>query len=308
MNNLLAVVWNFDPTFFYIGSLDIRYYGVLWAGAILVGYLFFMNFVKREGLPEKVADSIFLFGAIATVIGARLGHCFFYEPAYYFSHPLEVLNIRDGGLASHGGAIGLLVGLWLFSRKNKLPYLWSLDRVMVGVGIGGAMIRLGNLLNSEIYGIETDLPWGFIFQRVGETVPKHPTQIYEALCYLILFGILCWMYYKKDSARRYPGLMLGVGLIGIFLSRFFIEFIKEPQVDAENSMSLFIGQWLSIPFIIFGVIMVIYGLKHKQNPPALKPVQKGNAMSDNHNAHSSNQTSKAKKAKTPSFNKKKKHK
>jgi prolipoprotein diacylglyceryl transferase len=212
-------------------------------------------------------------------LGARLGHCLFYDPGYYLANPAELLNFRDGGLASHGAAVGLLIGLWLFSRHNKLPWLWSLDRIMVPVAIGGALVRLGNLFNHEIYGGPTDLPWGFSFiENLGawmnEAKPvhgpfSHPTQIYEALCYLILFGILCWLYYKKDTARRHPGLMFGVALIGIFLSRFLIEFVKNPQVAFEENMAINMGQILSIPFIVAGVAMVIYGLKHKTTPPPL---------------------------------------
>lgn len=282
MNVFLAVVWDFNPTFFRIFGLDIRFYGLMWALTILIGSLFFFQFVRREGIPDKVADSIFLYGTLATIIGARLGHCLFYEPAHYLANPVEILKFRDGGLASHGAAIGLLIGLWLFSRRNKLPYLWSLDRIMIPVAIGGSLVRLGNLFNSEIYGRATDLPWGFIFVRNGETVPMHPTQIYEALCYLLLFFILCWLYYKKDMARRHPGLIFGVALIGTFLSRFLIEYVKLPQVAFEEGMRINMGQILSIPFIIVGVVMVVYGLRHKVVPPPLtstaffpKPVKKG---------------------------------
>lgn len=267
MNRFLAVVWDFNPVFFRVFGLEVRYYGVLWASAILIGAVFFVKFCKREGLPQKYADSIFLWGVIATVVGARLGHCFFYDPVYYLSNPLQIFNVRQGGLASHGAAIGLMIGLWGFSRKNKLPYLWPLDRIMIPVGLGGALIRLGNLLNSEIYGGPTDLPWGFIFVRAGETVPKHPTQIYEALFYLLTFGLLCWMYYKKDYARRNPGIIFGTGLIGVFLSRFLLEFIKNPQVSFEEDMFFNMGQWLSVPFIILGVVMIWYGIKHPA-PPA----------------------------------------
>lgn len=269
MNGFLVVRWNFDPELVNIFGLEIRWYGLMWALAILVGSLLFVQFVRREGLKSKVADSIFIYGTLATVIGARLGHCFFYDPGYYIANPLQILNIRDGGLASHGAAVGLLIGLWLFSKKNKLPYLWGLDRIMIAVAIGGTLIRLGNLFNSEIYGHATTLPWGFIFERNGETVPKHPTQLYEALCYFLLFFLLCFLYYKKDLARRRPGLIFGVALIGIFLSRFFIEFVKEVQVDFENNMFLDMGQWLSIPFIILGVVMIVYGLRHKVTPPPL---------------------------------------
>lgn len=267
-NMFLSVVWDVDPVFFSIGSFEIRYYGLTWVLTFTVGMIMFSSFVKREGYKPQVSDSIFWFGVLSTIIGARLGHCLFYDPGYYLSHPLEILNMRQGGLASHGAAIGLLTGLWLFSRKNKMPYIWSLDRIMFPVTIGGAMVRIGNLLNSEIYGIETDKPWGFIFVRTGETVPKHPTQIYEAICYVITFIILIWMYYKKDFGRKRPGLIFGTGLIGVFLSRFFIEYIKNPQVEFEDGMSLLMGQWLSIPFILAGIWIIAMALRK----PVLEPV------------------------------------
>ena len=268
MSNLfLTVMWDFDPVFFRIGSVEIRYYGVMWAVAFAISMWLFIRFVKREGYPDKIFDSIFWFGTLSTIIGARLGHCLFYETDYYLSNPIQILNIRQGGLASHGAAIGLLIGLWLFSRKNKMPYLWSLDRIMVAVAISGAIVRLGNLFNSEIYGVETSAPWGFVFLRAGETVPKHPTQIYEAICYLITFLILLWLYFGRDLARKRPGFMFGLGVFLIFISRFFIEYIKNPQEEFELSMSLLMGQWLSIPFILLGIVMMIWSLRR----PALQP-------------------------------------
>ena len=279
----LTVVWRFNPTFIRIGSLDIRWYGVMWAIAIGLGALFFVRFCKREGLPLQLADSIFLYGALATIIGARLGHCFFYEPGYYLAHPLKLPAFRDGGMASHGAAVGLLLGLWLFSRKNRMPYLWSLDRIMIPVAIGGALVRLGNLFNHEIYGHPTDKAWGFRFienvnawMNGAEPIfgpASHPTQLYEAAAYLLLFGLLCYLYYRRDDGRRYPGLLFGVGLIGIFAARFLIEFVKEDQVAFEANMTLNMGQWLSVPFIIAGVAMIVYAFRHKQTPPPLEEVQ-----------------------------------
>ena len=223
----LSIVWDFNPVFFSIGSLDIRYYGLMWALVILIGAKFFDNFCKREGLPSKVSESIFIYGTLATIIGARLGHCLFYDPMEYLSKPWTIITgFRDGGMASHGAAIGLLIGLWLFSRKNKLPYIWSLDRIMIAVGIGGAVVRLGNLFNSEIFGMATTLPWGFEFVRM---------------------------------ARRRPGILFGIGLIGIFLTRFFIEFIKTEQEAFEQGWLLDMGQWLSIPFILLGIYMIYRG-------------------------------------------------
>ncbi len=261
--HLLSITWNFDPVAFTIFGLEVRYYGLMWVAAILIGARFFDNFCRREGLPSKVSDSIFIYGTLATILGARLGHCLFYDPMEYLSRPWTIVTgFRDGGLASHGAAIGLLIGLWLFSRKNRLPYVWSLDRIMIPVGIGGAAVRLGNLFNSEIFGVATDLPWGFEFLRSNkwlyEYAPAavHPTQIYEALCYLATFGLLCWLYYGRDLARRRPGLLFGVGLVGVFLTRFFIECIKTEQSAFEKGMLLDMGQWLSIPFILAGGYMI----------------------------------------------------
>ena len=261
--HLLSITWNFDPVAFTIFGLEVRYYGLMWVAAILIGARFFDNFCRREGLPSKVSDSIFVYGAVATIVGARLGHCLFYDTMEYLRQPWTIVTgFRDGGLASHGAAIGLLIGLWLFSRKNRLPYVWSLDRIMIPVGIGGAAVRLGNLFNSEIFGVATDLPWGFEFLRSNkwlyEYAPAavHPTQIYEALCYLATFGLLCWLYYGRDLARRRPGLLFGVGLVGVFLTRFFIECIKTEQSAFEKGMLLDMGQWLSIPFILAGGYMI----------------------------------------------------
>lgn len=270
MFDLMTVTWNFNPVLFSIGSFEIRYYGLMWVVALLGGGLFFDRFCKREGLPSQVSDTIFIYGVLATIIGARLGHCLFYEPEYYLSKPWTIITeIRNGGLASHGAAVGLLLGLWLFSRKVKLPYIWSLDRIMIPVTIGGAAVRLGNLFNSEIVGCVTDVPWGFKFLRLYpgvavENVPvQHPTQIYEALCYIATFAVLCWLYYGRDYGRRRPGILFGVGLIGVFLTRFFIEFIKVEQVDFEKGMILDMGQWLSIPFIILGIYMIWHAMAHK---------------------------------------------
>lgn len=267
MTPFSAIVWNVDPTFFTIFGLDVRYYGVLWAIGFLLGIYYFTKFCKHEHLPDKLVDSMFWCGVIPAIIGARLGHCIFYEPEVYLADPLRMLNIREGGMASHGAAIGFLLGLTLFAIINKMPFWWGADRIMVPVAIGGAGVRIGNLMNSEIYGGPTDLPWGFVFQRAGETQPMHPTQIYEALCYILVFLILLWLYFKRDAGRKHPGLMFGVGLIGIFVARFIIEYIKNDQVGFEEGMrsaiGMNMGQLLSIPFIVIGVALVVVGLCNK---------------------------------------------
>lgn len=267
MTNLLAVVWDFDPTLFNIGSLDIRYYGAMWALALLLGGWIFSYFCKREGKSQELADSAFLYIALGTIIGARVGHCLFYDPVYYLPRPWTIVTeIRDGGLASHGATIGILLAIWLCSRKNRVSPLWMTDRLVIIASICGAIIRLGNLFNSEIIGRVTDVPWGFKFVRLYPNVPvelvpvQHPTQIYEALCYVLTFIVLWWLYTRTDAPKR-RGLLFGAGLIGIFLTRFFIEFIKVEQEAFEKGMLLNMGQLLSIPFILFGAFMIWYAMK-----------------------------------------------
>ncbi len=272
MLTTLAVTWDFDPVLLRLGGLEIRYYGLMWALAIFMGAKFFDDFCKREGLKKDISESIFIYGTLATILGARIGHCIFYEPEVYLVEPWRIItDIRNGGMASHGAACGLLLGLWLFSRRWKLPYIWSLDRIMVPVGIGGAAVRFGNLFNSEIFGEPTTMPWGFKFLRSRTwnvdyaPLACHPTQLYEALCYVVTFVILVVMYYRYDSGCKRPGAMFGVGLLGIFLTRFCLEFIKTTQVDFENGMFLYMGQWLSIPFIVLGFYMLYRAYSPRKN-------------------------------------------
>lgn len=256
------IVWDVSPEIFSIGSLSVRYYGVLWALSFLLGYFIFERFVKKEGLPEGYLDSLTIYMAIGTIVGARLGHCLFYEPAYYLSNPIEIFKIWKGGLASHGAAIGIILALYMFSKKTKRPLIYILDRIVITVALAGVLIRLGNLMNSEIYGVETSLPWGFIFKQDGQTLPKHPTQIYEALSYLVGYLVLHITYIKTNAKPR-PGLLFGLFLIFIFATRFLIEFIKEPQVEFESTMTLNMGQWLSIPFVILGIVFIVWSLMGK---------------------------------------------
>ncbi|MFI3265748.1 MAG: prolipoprotein diacylglyceryl transferase [Rikenellaceae bacterium] len=262
MNPLMFITWDADPVMFSLLGIEVRYYGLCWAFALgFAGYLY-SNIIKREGYPEQMFDSIFWYGVIGTIVGARLGHCLFYDPAYYLSHPIEILFLRQGGMASHGAAIGTITGVWLFTRKYKMPFLWALDRLGLASALGGAAVRLGNLMNSEIYGVPTELPWGFIFVRDGQTLPMHPTQIYEALCYAILFVVLYRMYFKQNLGFTRPGVMFGTTFIGMFATRFLIEFVKNPQVDFEHNMTLDMGQWLSIPFMLIGIFFVVRGYKN----------------------------------------------
>lgn len=268
LNDFLYVVWDCDPVMFSICSVEFRYYGLAWALTLLLGERFFSAFARREGFGPQIVETGFLWIALGAVIGARLGHCLFYDFSYYISHPVEIITgLRDGGMASHGSALGMLLGMWITARKYKMPYVWWLDRIMIPVSIGGVIVRIGNLINSEIVGRVTDLPWGFKFVNnfpglpIEEVPVQHPSQIYEALCYLITFGLLMWMYYKKDLARHRAGMMFGVGLIGIFATRIIIEFFKVNQEAFEEGMFLNMGQMLSIPFVILAVWVLWQGAK-----------------------------------------------
>jgi prolipoprotein diacylglyceryl transferase len=235
----LYIHWNVNPEIFHIGPLAVRWYGLLFATAFITGYYIFKYFFKKEGYSIVLLDELTVYVAIGIIVGARLGHVLFYDPGYYFANPLEILAVWKGGLASHGAAIGLLITLYLWAKKHQTNLLWLLDRIAVVVAIGGMFVRLGNLMNSEIYGVETSLPWGFIFVREGEVVPKHPTQIYEALSYLFIFLTL-FIAYRKNIWFPKKGLAFGIFLILLFGARFLIEFIKNPQEDFETSLPLWV--------------------------------------------------------------------
>ena len=269
------VVWNVNPEIFRIENINfhflwfdidhiaVRWYGLLFAFAFLCGYFLMTKFLQKEKLPLQLRDILLTYMFIGTVVGARLGHCLFYEPAYYLAHPLDILKIWEGGLASHGAAIGILIVLYVFSRKHNMPYLWILDRAAIIVALSGVFIRTGNLMNSEIIGRATDLPWAFIFVRLGENIPRHPTQIYEALSYFIIFISMLLFYYNKNGKPK-EGIIFGSFLIALFTMRFVIEYFKEVQVDFENTLPLDLGQLLSIPFILAGIIILIFASRKQQ--------------------------------------------
>ena len=260
------IVWDVNPEL--IDSfISLRWYSLMFLIGFLVGYKIVEKMFKHEGAPEKWLGSLLLWVMVGTIVGARLGHVFFYAWDYYSQHPIEILYTWEGGLASHGGAIGVLLAVLAFSKFTaKRSALWTFDKLVVAVAMVAGLIRLGNLFNSEIFGHATDLPWGFMFVNSPEWHAMyagqacHPTQIYEALCYFALFALLMWMYWKKDAQAR-PGLLFGTFLVGTFLTRFFIEFIKNDQVDFEASMTLNMGQCLSIPFVIAGIGFIIYALR-----------------------------------------------
>lgn len=261
LNNmeLLYINWNPDPEIFSIGGFAIRWYGLLFASGFFFGYLIMQKIFKQEQVSQKALDKLSIYMLIGTVLGARLGHCLFYELDYYLSNPFEIFNIRQGGLASHGAAIGIILALWFFVRKEKRPFSWILDRIVIVVALAGMLIRIGNLINSEIYGAPTTVPWAFIFEEVDQ-IPRHPSQIYEALMCLLLFAFLWWLYFKRNAASK-PYLLFGVFLLVCFGFRFLIEFIKDVQVSFEYEMMFNMGQWLSIPFVILGSYLVFKALK-----------------------------------------------
>ena len=275
--DFLAINWNVNPELFHIGSLGIRWYSLLFVSGFIIGWYLFRWFFRREGVNEKLLDPLLYTLLICTIVGARLGHCIFYQPDYFFGSWqgfLEIFMPWKGGLASHGGAIALLLGMWWFSahygKKNDFDFLWIMDRLVIAVAFTGCLIRLGNLFNSEIYGDVTSLPWGFVFERRGETEPKHPTQIYEALSYLILGFVLLWFYAKKLN-KVHRGFFFGLFLVGCFGMRFIIEFIKEPQEEFERAMTFDMGQLLSIPFILAGIALLVYAAAKKIPAAAVHP-------------------------------------
>ncbi len=259
------IVWDVDPVIFTLGPMQVRYYGLLFAMGFLVGYYIIRYFFQKEKAPLEDIDKMALYIILGSVLGARLGHIIFYEPQEYLKDPIQIFMIWKGGLASHGGAIGLIIGLWLYSRKSwNKSMLYIMDRIAVPTALASAFIRLGNLFNSEIYGFQTDLPWGFVFVRDGQTMPHHPTQIYEALGYLIIFVTLLIIYNRRQGIIN-RGLLVGWLFTLVFILRFFVEFIKNVQVDFENNMTLNMGQWLSIPFVLAGIFLIVRS--RKMGPP-----------------------------------------
>lgn len=271
------VHWNVDPIIFHLGSFGVRWYSLGFLLAFLLGYFIVARMFKREGVDSKYLESLLIYMFVAVLVGARLGHCLFYQPDYFLTdnHWIEIIlpfgKDADGwhytgyqGLASHGAAIGILVAMWLYFRKYRMNPVWIVDRMVIVIALGGAFIRLGNLFNSEIYGVQTDLPWGFFFDLNGETVPKHPTQLYESFSYFLIFLVSLLVYRKKDGKLR-PGALFGWWLIALFGVRLLVEFVKEEQVTFEQGMTLDMGQWLSIPFILLGVLMCILAYKGKFN-------------------------------------------
>lgn len=270
MQLFCSVTWSADPVIFDIGFFSLRWYALMFIVGFYIGSKLMEVYYKHDGVnPEKVY-TLFLYCFIGTIIGARLGHCLFYDPGYYLANPIEMLKTWKGGLASHGGTLGVFLAVLVYARSDHRSALWVLDRLGIAVAPVAALIRVGNLFNHEIYGHVTSMPWGFRFiENIGAwsrgaepvyTEPCHPTQIYEALCYLAVFAVNAYLYYKTDARNR-RGLLLGVFFTGVFGSRFLIEYVKNVQVSFEEGMILDMGQILSIPFIVGGIWLIVRAMR-----------------------------------------------
>jgi phosphatidylglycerol---prolipoprotein diacylglyceryl transferase len=304
MNIMLTyITWTARPEIFFIGGWEVRWYGLFFAIGFYLGLMMISKMFEKEKVKDTWADALFMYVIIATVVGARLGHVFFYAWDYYSQHPWDIIKIWEGGLASHGGTIGIILAIWLFSKRvTHRSMLWTLDRLTVPVALVAAMIRTGNLMNHEIYGYATTLPWGFRFiENVRQwqhgappifSDPSHPTQIYEALCYLITFVVLGLLYMKSKKGKNQEGLFLGIFFIGVFFSRFMIEFVKEDQEAFEAGWLLNMGQILSIPFILAGIFLIIRALKRP--PVYYEPITTESPVTTSSKATSSSANTKTK--------------
>ena len=275
MPSLLTINWNPDPELFNLfGSFPIRYYGLLWGIGIVLACIIVQRQYRDRKISEDKFTPLFFYCVIGITLGARLGHCIFYDWSYYQNHLIEmILPVKQfpnegwkwigyRGLASHGGTLGLIIALWLYCRKTKMHYMDVLDMIAVATPICACFIRLANLMNSEIIGKPADIPWAFVFEQV-DMLPRHPAQLYEAIAYFIFFLGMIYLYKKSDHGQKlHRGFFFGLCLTEIFVFRFFVEFLKENQVDFESTMTLNMGQWLSVPFVIIGIyFMLFYGKK-----------------------------------------------
>lgn len=277
MNNLCHIIWNPDTSPFSIFGFEVRYYSLCWVIALMAGYYIMQYLYKKQNVKEELFEPLFMYCFVGILVGARLGHCLFYEPEYYLNNitemflPVKVTPegwqfIGYQGLASHGGTIGLMIALILYRQKTKLSIKWVLDNIAIATPIAAAFIRIGNFMNSEILGRVTDSSLGIIFTQV-DNFPRHPAQLYEAVAYIIIF-LAGWALYKKLPQLVGTGFYFGYCLFTIFTFRFFVEFLKETQVDFENNMTFDMGQWLSIPFIIIGAVSLVNGIKQLHNKKA----------------------------------------
>ena len=276
---ILQIQWNIDPIIFTfrMGGFEMPFtwYGLFFAMSFLIGIQVSTYLLKKEGKPQSDLDALSIYILLATVIGARLGHYLFYEWEYLLNSPLQwfltMITPPFAGLASHGATIAILISIYLYARtRADQSFFWVVDRIVIGVSFAG-LIRLGNLFNSEIYGKPTELPWGFVFLRETNPnllplVPRHPTQLYEFLFCMLLFAVTFMMWnYRRHILPN--GVIAAVFIIGLFTFRFFVEFLKNEQVSFEQSMALNMGQLLSIPAVLFGILILVYAYRKKDKEP-----------------------------------------
>jgi prolipoprotein diacylglyceryl transferase len=257
IQNLCYIIWDINPDIFVIPGIDhpVRWYGLSWALGFLVSQQVMYYIYKKEGRPAKEIDTLTIYVVVAAVVGARLGHVLFYDPVNYLQEPLRIFAVWEGGLASHGGALGVLVALYFFAKKTHVNYLWIADRLVIVSALTGWFIRFGNLMNSEMVGTPTTLPWAFIFTKI-DNLPRHPAQLYEAMYCLCLFILLFTLWYKYRETMK-NGFLFGWFLIILFTLRFVDEFFKINQVAFEDDLILNMGQILSIPFIVTGILILV---------------------------------------------------
>ena len=269
MLDILAIHWNVDPVLLHLGPISLRWYSLLFVSGFIFGWYMVRSFYRREGVDERLLDPLLYAMLISVIVGARLGHCIFYDPQYYFGSWqgfLEVFQPWKGGLASHGGAIGIIIGLlWYtnkYGKKEGFDFFWLADRIVLVVCFAGACIRLGNFFNSEIIGYNTTLPWGIVFDRTGDPNPKHPTMLYEALTYLTMGVVMIWLYRKKLD-KLYRGELFGIFLTFCFGMRGLLEFTKAPSVTVFTIGDVVInmGHLLSFPFAIAGIAFWVWSVK-----------------------------------------------
>lgn len=250
----MLIHWNFDPIALQIGPVALRWYGLLFVGGFFVGQRILARIFRNEGVPETKADALLMYALIGAVVGARIVHCLFYEPDYYLSNPLAILRIWEGGLASHGGVIGVVLAMWMASRRLQLPFAWLVDRMAIPSALVAVFIRTANFLNSEIVGNPTGGDWGVVFEAV-DALPRHPAQLYEAVGYLLTFFVLRAAY-KRIGADTPHGVLLGWMLVLVFGVRILVEIVKTPQAAYEAGQLISVGQWLSVPFVILGIVLL----------------------------------------------------
>jgi prolipoprotein diacylglyceryl transferase len=254
-------IWNVDPVLLSLGPITIHWYGALFASSIFAG-LYFMKWVfQQENQNVESLDNLLIYVVIGIIVGARLGHCFFYDPGYYFSNPMKILAIWEGGLASHGGGLGAIIGTYFYTKKNPFKFIWLLDRLAIATALFGIFVRSANFVNAEILGKPTDVPWAIVFQRI-DNIARHPAQLYEAIAYAVIFVTLT-LIYKLTKAKSNQGMLLGIFLIMTFTARFIIEYFKQQQAAYSIEVSMNTGQMLSIPFFIIGVFLVLWSVKNK---------------------------------------------